>query len=199
MDEQGATSGVSPGGATDGDDTRHLFTLTAPQEAAVQALAAGRTDTAAAEQVGVHRGTVWRWRRYHPAFRAALARRRIELWDAAADRLRSLVPDALDALADELHGEHRLRAAGIILKLAGLDAKRLPGVGEPDPEAIIADDAERRAAADLRDAAARREHQRMGYLLGSDAGAGPAEREAASRKARCDVLADLTVKLAADD
>ena len=57
---------------------RPLHQLTASQQLAVTALAAGATHGEAAEEAGVHRVTVTRWARHHPAFIAELNRLRAE-------------------------------------------------------------------------------------------------------------------------
>lgn len=96
--------------------------LTVAQQNAVDLLAAGRNDTETAEALGLHRVTVTRWRRYCPEFRAALADQRAAVWGASGDRLRSLLPKALDALAEALEsaeGTDRLTVALALLKLAG--------------------------------------------------------------------------------
>jgi hypothetical protein len=46
-----------------------------------------------------------KWRLNSPALQAALNRRRCEDWGPGIDRLRSLIPKALDARAEEL--EHK--------------------------------------------------------------------------------------------
>ena len=70
--------------------------LTLDQQNAVDLIAAGATDTEAAAKMKLNRVTVTRWRCYSPTFRATLAVRRREVWGAAADRLRALLPKALD-------------------------------------------------------------------------------------------------------
>jgi hypothetical protein len=98
--------------------------LSVAQLNAVDALVAGKNDREAAEQIGVSRVTVTRWKLYDVQFRAALAARRAEVWSGAADRLRALLPKALDvlaeALSDKAHGERRTNTALTLLKLAGL-------------------------------------------------------------------------------
>ena len=96
--------------------------LTVAQENAVDALASGKNDAQTASLVGVHRVTVTRWRLYSPHFQAALNDRRQVIWAGGLDRLRSLVPTALDALADELRpgSSNRLQAALGLLKLVPL-------------------------------------------------------------------------------
>jgi hypothetical protein len=84
-------------------------------------LVTGAIDSEVAKAVGVNRVTVTRWRLYNPAFEAELNCRRKAVWGASVDRLRTLLPRALDALEEELGGRHRLRAAVSVLQLAGLD------------------------------------------------------------------------------
>ena len=114
--------------------------LTVAQLNAIDLLAQGKTDTDTAEALGVHRVTVTRWRLYSPEFQAQLNRRRRELWDGAADKLRALVPRALDRLAEELEykDSDALKAAVAILKLAGLDKLEAPS-GQTNP-ALVLDD-----------------------------------------------------------
>jgi hypothetical protein len=81
---------------------QHSRTPTLPQLNAIDLLAAGKTDTETAAALELHGTTVTKWRLYDPVFQAALNRRRAEIWGAAADRLRSLVPKALDVLAAAL-------------------------------------------------------------------------------------------------
>lgn len=119
--------------------------LTSKQENALDLVMCGETDASVAEAVGVHRVTVTKWRIYDPHFQAELNRRRKELWGASVDRLRSLLPTALDALEQELvQGKQRGRVAVEILRLVGLDrsgpkASSLETycVGSTEPDAII--------------------------------------------------------------
>src|SRR6516162_7609839 len=93
---------------------QHSRPPTLPQLSAIDLLAAGKTDQEAADLLGLHRTTVTKWRLYDPVFQAALNQRRAEVWGAAADRLRSLIPKALDALAAALEDPAhpgRLKAA----------------------------------------------------------------------------------------
>jgi hypothetical protein len=114
--------------------------LTVEQQNAIDLLIVGKTDLAVAEAVGKSRQTVCGWRLYHPTFQAALNARRQEVWAAAADRLRNLVPRAVDVLERELAGgDHSLKVALAILKLANLP---LHSIGAQDPEQIVAEVAE---------------------------------------------------------
>jgi delta 1-pyrroline-5-carboxylate dehydrogenase len=105
---------------TDPDKSRHL---TPAQEVAVALVVAGKTDREVAEANGVARQTVWTWRHYHPAFIAEVNRRRMEVWEAAVDRLRGLLVRAIEVLAEDLDAEdRRLRqqAAVHVLRAVGL-------------------------------------------------------------------------------
>jgi hypothetical protein len=92
------------------------------QESAVDLLAAGKNDTETAAELGVHRVTVTRWRRYNPEFQAALAERRAGVWGSAADKLRALLPKAVERVAEALDSPDaavRTAAAFNVLRLAG--------------------------------------------------------------------------------
>ena len=94
--------------------------LTLAQQNAVDLLAAGKNDTETADALSLNRVTVTRWRLYSPEFRAALADQRAAVWGASADRLRALLPKALDALADALErADDKVTVALAVLKLAG--------------------------------------------------------------------------------
>lgn len=87
-----------------GRDTTRQLDLTPAQAAAAASLITGATDGEAAEAAGVSRQTVWTWRHKHPVFIAELNRRREEVFAGARDRLRSMLPKALDVLEEELEG-----------------------------------------------------------------------------------------------
>lgn len=117
--------------------------LTVEQQNAIDLLVTGKTDLETADAVGVNRVTVSKWRLYDPTFQAALNARRQEVWGSAADKLRSLVPKALDALATAMESGNVL-AAVTIIKAAALD-KLPPPSGLTDPEQMIAALVEARA------------------------------------------------------
>jgi hypothetical protein len=76
--------------------------LSSRQRGAIELLAAGKTASQVATQVGVNRKTLYRWRHEDANFVAELDARRREIWSATADRLRALLPKAVDTLAKEL-------------------------------------------------------------------------------------------------
>ncbi len=132
--------------------TKHDTTLPAlndRQLAAIDALIAGATDEEAAEQSGAHRVTVTNWRNHNPVFRAALNARRAELWSTSLDRLRSMLPNALDRIERELTGSDTpqgLRVALKVLEIAGMGTAGgthygSRGVGPEDPDGIVAAEA----------------------------------------------------------
>jgi hypothetical protein len=100
-------------------------TLTPEQRAAAAMLADGKTPNETAEALGLPVVMVMAWADYVPEVWAEVNKQRKANHTRAADKLRSMVPDALDALKDELNGPDRIKAAGIVLKLA-------EGLGAPD-------------------------------------------------------------------
>ena len=110
-------------------------TLTAEQSAAVDLLASGKTLSETAVALDVSRQTVHEWCRSHPGVQAELNTRRQELWTGTTDRLRALLPKALEVLAEELKGENRLHAAVHVLKACRLYGAELP-IGSTDAEEI---------------------------------------------------------------
>jgi hypothetical protein len=100
--------------------------FSAKQHRALDLIASGMSDREVGEALAVDRSSVWRWRTHDPDFQAELNQRRNDLWQSSVERLRALIPQAIDALGDELRGPNRHRAAETILKHAGLDASRTP-------------------------------------------------------------------------
>ena len=101
--------------------TTQTDTLTPQQAAAADLLALGANVTDAAEQVKVSRQTVSEWLHHNAAFQVALNSRQRELWQGHVERLRSLVPKALETLEVAVSDEKQDVAAAVqILKAAGL-------------------------------------------------------------------------------
>jgi hypothetical protein len=118
---------------------QHQRGPTLPQLSAIDLLVSGKNDKETAELLGLSRTAVTKWRLYDPVFQAALNRRRAEVWGAGCDRLRALIPKALDTLADELDNRdnpNRLKAAVEVLKLAQLPSGAA-GIGPTDAEEIV--------------------------------------------------------------
>jgi hypothetical protein len=123
--------------------------LTDRQRRAAALLALGHPDKRVCADTGVNRSTLWRWRKSHPAFRAELASRRENLWLNSADRLRSLMPRALNVLAEHMRSNYdrtSFRAAVSVLKLAGAQ-KMVAAPNEPtDPLDVVREDLRRERA-----------------------------------------------------
>ena len=112
------------------------WALTPQQEAAVNMLAVGTSVTDAAESVGVARQTVSEWLHHHHGFRAALNRRREELWSGITDRLRALLPKAVTVLEREIEqGATPPTAAVHVLKACALYGTFQP-IGPSDPDEL---------------------------------------------------------------
>jgi len=137
---------------TKADQTRHPE-LSIGQHNAIDILVLGGTDAEAATAANVTRPTVCDWRNHDALFRATLNAARADLWSAATDRLRSMVPVALTVLADALAERPDPRTALDVLRLAGIGGgANLGTVGPTDVAGIDAADAEaadRAAMADL--------------------------------------------------
>ena len=125
-------------------DYRREHGLTVEQQNAIDLLVTGKSDQETAGAVGVNRVTVTKWRLYDVWFQAELNRRRQDLWGAAAERLRGMLPKALEVLEGQLGDpDRKLTAAVQVVKLAGLERLGYPR-GETDPEAILSNLARQR-------------------------------------------------------
>src|SRR5215813_13837224 len=116
------------------DKTGQFPVLNVEQLNAIDLLVMGKTDQEVAEQIGKTRQTVCNWRLYHPVFQAELNRRRAAIWGAAADRLRGLLPKALDVITQELDGEQRLKVALALVKLVSVTVDK---IGAQEAEEIV--------------------------------------------------------------
>src|SRR5215468_3722407 len=153
------------------------WTLTPPQETAVDLLASGKTVTDTAVVIEVTRQTVSEWLNHHPGFQATLNRRRQELWSDMVEGLRALTPQALAVLARELDGEAPLAAAIHVLKACGLYGGMAAPSGPTDPQAIalamqLAEYDRQHAAEDAQIVIKRKGFDRMLAHLASDPTAG---------------------------
>lgn len=115
--------------------------LTPAALAAVDLLATGATVTATAKAVSTSRQTVSDWLNNNPAFKAELNLRRAELWAQSCDRLRALLPVALDRIEAALQsdGPDGLTAALALVRMAKVEP--LP-TGPVEIEAVEVERAE---------------------------------------------------------
>ena len=108
---------------TDSTTDPTLFdTLTAVQQQVLQALVAGQSISAAANQAGIHRSTVHLWTQKHPDFARVLLAARHHRADCLMDELADLAGLALDTFRQILSdgkapAATRLKAAIEIVKL----------------------------------------------------------------------------------
>jgi hypothetical protein len=124
--------------------------VTVQQEHAIDLFVTGRNDVEVAAALRVHRTTVTRWRLHHLGFRAALSRRRHEVWGAAADRFRGMLDSAVDVLQRQLADDDpsvSFRAARLLVQMAGA-GRFVPPDQPTDPLALLDEHARdmRRAA-----------------------------------------------------
>jgi hypothetical protein len=109
--------------------------LTSEQTRAAIALAQGRTVTATADAIGVHRSTLYNWFKEDPAFRRAVDEIRRERYERLNDEMRDLESLALSRVRrileeDSAPAAIQLRAAMLVLNRPvdsiGLENWRMP-------------------------------------------------------------------------
>ena len=110
--------------------------LTVMQEKAIRLLMAGLNDGAVADKLGLARQTVNNWRHNEAAFAARFNAERQALWSTHREKLRSLVAQAVDVLAEDMVAklEPKLRqsAAIHVLKAVGLYGQDMKPSGAID-------------------------------------------------------------------
>lgn len=114
--------------------------LTPAQETVIAQLLTGATDQEAAAAAGVTRKEIESWRAKDFLFVAEMNARRQAEWEARAERLRSMLPKAIDVLSACIDSEDdkvRMTAALHLLKACGMSD--LKPAGETNPEAIKSD------------------------------------------------------------
>jgi hypothetical protein len=129
--------------------TSQYATVSIEQHNAIDLLILGHTDHAVAEQIGVARETICRWRNENPYFMAELNRRRKAVWQTAHERLRGLVGKAIDILEKALNADD-VKAALTVLKATNLYGHVEAPQGETDPDLVLLVQAEAWAVQELR-------------------------------------------------
>ena len=109
--------------------------LTPTQLAALEALAAGSTVTAAAATAGMNRVTVHRWLRDDFSLQATLNRARRDLREAAMARLLKLGESAAITV-EEAVAQGDVSVAMAVLKGLGMLSEHAARVGPGDPEKL---------------------------------------------------------------
>ena len=124
--------------------------LTVMQEKAIQLLMTGGSDQAVADELDIARQTVNNWRHNDAAFAARFNAERQALWSTHREKLRSLVAQAVDVLAEDMAAklEPKLRqsAAIHVLKSVGLYGQDIKPSGAIDSGQV---ERERQASDDL--------------------------------------------------
>lgn len=88
--------------------------LAAQQEAAIAALLAGKSVTAAAKAAEVDRSTVHRWLKDDFLFQTSLSRGRQELRDGLQGRLLAMAEQAMDTVEKRIKGGDPCTALAIV-------------------------------------------------------------------------------------
>lgn len=110
------------------------YQLSPQQTQALDLLLAGRTITQAAEEVGITRETLSRWRNHDPAFQAAYNASLRSSWEACQSKLLEKRIHALDRLAELVDSDNDALALRACMALLRLKAG-YPG-GKTEPEEI---------------------------------------------------------------
>jgi len=100
--------------------------LSREQEAALAAIAAGKSAAAAAIDAGVHQGTLYRWLKEDPSFSAAYHTWQNECRESARGRLMALTDNAVSAVSNAIDKQD-IRTALTILKGLGVLTPVTPG------------------------------------------------------------------------
>ncbi|MCM3670278.1 hypothetical protein M3181_14945 [Mesobacillus maritimus] len=123
--------------------------LTVEQYNAIDLLITGENDQETADIIGVNRVTVTKWRNYDLHFKAELNKRRKEVWGSSIDRMRSLIPKAIERLEKEIDMENGWKVALEIIKISGIENQHIQGIGHDEVEKIIEEEAEKRSTEKL--------------------------------------------------
>ena len=110
--------------------------LSERQRKAVELLLRGLSDQEVANQLGVDRGTVLRWRSKSVGFGRELDRQRRRLWEQSAAEIQSMVGPALSILRKQLASDDErtaIRAAGVLLRFA-TPSRLVPAVASASPD-----------------------------------------------------------------
>ena len=150
-------------------DTAPDGSVSQQQQTAIDLIVSGKNLQETADAIGVQRPTVSHWLNHHPPFIAALNSRRQEAFDSMVERLRGLLPQALDVIEQQLKSEQPLPAALAVLKSCGLTSANLRPTGPTTVEAVEQEAAKRDidraltaiSADDVQRAQRAREQQRL--------------------------------------
>jgi hypothetical protein len=124
--------------------TTNFTPLTPIQMQVLQSLASGSTVSAAAEQAGLHRSTIYLWTRTIPGFNQVLADLRQQRASRLVDELGDLADLAIDTFRHILSDDKappaaRLKAAMEIVKMVDAQRATAPKAEEPTPAPAVAE------------------------------------------------------------
>lgn len=108
-----------------------VIQLSVEQQNAISLLILGKSDREVAEEVGVTRETVSRWRNENVYFMSALNQERKALWKASRDRVWALVDKALSAIEKSVD-EGDTKSAFAILRMVKFEVEPPTGITDPD-------------------------------------------------------------------
>lgn len=123
--------------------------LTIEQLNAIDLLIVGKTDKEVAKLIGVNRVTVTKWKNYDIYFQAELNHRRKEVWNVSIDKMRALVPMAMEKLEKEIEGPNGWKVSMEIIKICGIDGKHMKDTGKDSTDKILNDLAQKRATEEM--------------------------------------------------
>lgn len=123
--------------------------LTVEQYNAIDLLITGKNDQETSDIIGVNRVTITKWRNYDLHFRAELNKRRKELWGSSVDRMRALIPKAMERLEREIDLENGWKIALEIIKISGIENHHVQKIGHDEVDKIIEEEAEKRTTEEL--------------------------------------------------
>ncbi|MGZ9871790.1 hypothetical protein ACU3L3_25810 [Priestia endophytica] len=123
--------------------------LTVEQLNAIDLLITGKNDKETAEVVGVNRVTITKWRNYDFYFQAELNKRRKEVFSSSIDRMRSLLPKAVNRLEQEIDTDNGWKIALEVIKIAGIENKHLQIIGHDEVEKLIREETEKKSTDEL--------------------------------------------------
>ena len=123
--------------------------LTIEQLNAIDLLIVGKTDKEVAELTGVNRVTITKWKNYDIYFQAELNQRRKEVWNGSIDKMRALVPMAMEKLEREIEGPNGWKVSMEIIKICGINGKHMKDTGKDSSDKILNDLAQKRATEEM--------------------------------------------------
>jgi DNA-binding transcriptional MerR regulator len=122
--------------------------LSPAQEQAIELLVEGKTTTEVATALQLSPDDVQHWRDEHPVFQARLNQAKRRRWDDAQDRLRAMIPRAIEVL-EQAMSQGSVKAAVEVLKIVQLHGRVPAPSGAEDPHLVLWQQAERWATAEL--------------------------------------------------